>query len=80
MNDLVSRRASKVTGQLPSGYSGALNGGAIVNVGGNPDNAASWKYDMVFGADGRLVYYLRGRQVFRIGLASWMPRRQKKHR
>ena len=46
---------------IPSGYSGALNGGAIVNVGGNPDNAASWKYDMVFGADGRLVYYLRGK-------------------
>ena len=46
---------------IPSGYSGALNGGAIVNVGGDPDNAATWKYDMVFGNDGKLVYYLRGK-------------------
>ena len=46
---------------IPSGYSGALNGGAFVNVGGNPNNAASWKYDMVFGANGKLAYYLRGR-------------------
>lgn len=46
---------------IPSGYSGALNGGAIVNVGGDPDNAASWKYDMVFNGDGKLAYYLKGR-------------------
>lgn len=46
---------------IPSGYSGALNGGAIVNVGGNPDNAASWQYDIVFSADGQLAYYLKGR-------------------
>jgi hypothetical protein len=44
---------------VPSGYSGALNGGAIVNVGGHPDNAASWQYDMVFGNDGKLAYYLK---------------------
>jgi hypothetical protein len=43
----------------PSGYSGSLNGGAIVNVGGNPNNAASWKYDMVFGNDGKIAYYLK---------------------
>jgi hypothetical protein len=46
---------------IPSGYSGALNGGAIVNVGGTPDNAASWKYDMVIAPDGKLAYYLRGK-------------------
>lgn len=45
---------------IPSGYSGALNGGAIVNVGGDPDNAASWKFDMVFNTDGKLAYYLKG--------------------
>ena len=45
---------------VPSGYSGSLNGGAIVNVGGDPENAASWKYDMVFGADGKLAFYLKG--------------------
>jgi hypothetical protein len=31
-----------------------------VHVGGDPNNAASWKYDMVFGADGKLAYYLKG--------------------
>ena len=46
---------------IPSGYSGALNGGAIVNVGGDPNNAASWKYDLVFDADGKLAYYLKGK-------------------
>jgi hypothetical protein len=46
---------------IPSGYSGALNGGAIVNVGGTPDNAASWKYDMVIAPDGKLAYYLKGK-------------------
>ena len=33
--------------------------GTIVNVGGNPDNAASWEYDMVFGSGGKLAYYLK---------------------
>ena len=45
---------------VPSGFSGGLNGGVMVHVGGSPDNAASWKYDMVFDADGKLAYYLRG--------------------
>ncbi|HEV2694771.1 MAG TPA: hypothetical protein VG347_17885 [Verrucomicrobiae bacterium] len=45
---------------IPSAFSGALNGGALVHVGGDPDNAASWKYDLVFGADGKLAYYLKG--------------------
>jgi len=44
---------------VPSGFSGSLNGGAIVNVGGAPDNPASWKYDLVFGTDGKLAYYLK---------------------
>ena len=46
---------------IPSGFSGSLNGGMIVNVGGNPDNAASWIYDLVLGADGKLAYYLKGK-------------------
>lgn len=44
---------------IPSGYSGALNGGAVVSVGGNPDNAASWQYNLVFRSDGKLAYYLK---------------------
>jgi len=44
----------------PSGFSGGLDGGAIVHIGGDPRNGATWKYDLVFGADGKLAYYLRG--------------------
>jgi hypothetical protein len=44
----------------PSGFSGSLNGGVMVNVGGTPENGASWTYDMVFGPDGNLAYFLRG--------------------
>ena len=44
----------------PTGLSGALNGGVMVQVGGDPNNIASWKYNMVFGPDGKLVYYLKG--------------------
>lgn len=43
---------------VPSGFSGGLNGGVMVHVGGIPNNAATWKYDMVFGGDGKLAYYL----------------------
>jgi hypothetical protein len=46
----------------PSGLSGSLNGGVLANLGGDPENGASWKYDMVFGPDGKLAYYLRGHQ------------------
>ncbi len=46
----------------PSAFSGSMNGGAQVNVGGDPLNAASWKFTFVFQADGRLAYYLRGTQ------------------
>lgn len=45
---------------IPTGLSGSLNGGAMVHVGGNSDNGASWKYDLIFGPDGKLAYYLRG--------------------
>lgn len=44
----------------PSALSGSLNGGVLVDVGGNPENGASWNYDMIFGPDGKLAYYLRG--------------------
>jgi hypothetical protein len=44
----------------PSGISGSLNGGALVDVGGNPENGGSWKYDMVFDPEGKLGYYLKG--------------------
>jgi hypothetical protein len=45
----------------PSAYGTAMNGGAIVTVGGDPNNAASWKYNLVFGPSGNLTYYLKGR-------------------
>jgi hypothetical protein len=45
---------------IPSGMSGSLNGGAFVNVGGDPNKGGTWKYDMVFGPDGKLAYFLRG--------------------
>jgi hypothetical protein len=44
----------------PSGFSGALNGGAFVHIGGDPENSASWKYNLVFGPDSKLAFYLRG--------------------
>lgn len=43
----------------PTGVSGALNGGTIVNVGGDPDNAASFEYGMVFGSDAKLTFYIK---------------------
>ena len=48
---------------IPTGLSGSLNGGAMVHVGGNPDNGASWKYNLVFGPDGKLAFYLRGLEI-----------------
>ena len=45
----------------PTAFSGAMNGGAQVSVGGDPINSASWKFTLVFGADGKLAYYLRSR-------------------
>jgi len=44
-----------------SGFSGGLNGGVLVSIGGDPKNEASHEYDLVFGPDGKLAYYLRGR-------------------
>lgn len=44
----------------PSGFSGGLDGGVLVHVGGDPANGASWKYDIVFGPDGKLAFYLKG--------------------
>jgi hypothetical protein len=44
----------------PSGFSGRLNGGAVVEVGGDPDNSVAWKYNLVFGPDGVLAYSLKG--------------------
>lgn len=44
----------------PSGLSGSLNGGMLVDVGGDPENGASWDYDMVFDSAGKLAYFLRG--------------------
>lgn len=43
----------------PTGLSGALNGRTIVNVGGTPDNAASFEYGMVFGSDAKLAFYIK---------------------
>lgn len=45
---------------IPTGLSGSLNGGAFVNAGGDPENGASWAFDMIFSQDGKLAYYLKG--------------------
>ena len=45
---------------IPTAFSSALNGGFHVNVGGDPNNVASWKYTLVFGTDGNLNYYCKG--------------------
>ncbi len=47
---------------IPTAFSSAMNGGANVNVGGDPVNIASWKFTLVFGPDGNLNYYLRGQK------------------
>jgi len=38
----------------------ALNGGAIVEVGGDPNNSVTWKANLVFNSSGQITYYLRG--------------------
>jgi hypothetical protein len=45
---------------VPTALSGGLNGGSFVEVGGDENNFASWDYNLVFGSDGNLAYYLRG--------------------
>ncbi len=45
---------------IPTGISGAMNGGANVIVGGDIDDFVSWKYNIVFDSEGRMVYYLKG--------------------
>jgi hypothetical protein len=45
---------------IPTAFSSSMNGGVHVNVGGDPNNAASWKYTLVFDPDGKLSYYCRG--------------------
>jgi hypothetical protein len=44
----------------PTAFSTGINGGAYVEIGGDPNNAVTWKYTLVFGADGKLAYYMRG--------------------
>ncbi len=45
---------------IPTAFSSAMNGGVHVNVGGDPNNVASWKFTLVFGSDGILKYYCKG--------------------
>lgn len=45
---------------IPTAFSSAMNGGVQVQIGGDPNNAASWKLTLVFGPDGKLTYYCRG--------------------
>lgn len=47
---------------IATGVSGALNGGVNVIVGGDVNNFLSWSYNIVFGPDGKMVYYLKGQQ------------------
>jgi hypothetical protein len=44
----------------PSGLSGSVNGGAIVEVGGDGYNALTTRLSLVFGPDGKLIYYHKG--------------------
>ena len=46
---------------IPTAFSSSMNGGAHVNVGGDPNNIASWKFTLVIGPDGNMNYYCRGR-------------------
>jgi len=41
----------------PTGYGSALNGGTEVSIGGTPENSASWKFNIVFDSNGKLIYY-----------------------
>jgi len=43
----------------PTAFSTGINGGVYVEIGGDPNNAVTWKYTLVFGADGKLAYYMR---------------------
>jgi hypothetical protein len=45
---------------VPTGLSGALNDGVMVDIGGDPDNPFTYNYSMVFGPDGNLIAYQRG--------------------
>jgi hypothetical protein len=59
-NDLGKEFNAKDVRTTPTGIAGALNGGAMVEVGGDPDNFASWRLNLVFDANGSLAYYLKG--------------------
>lgn len=48
---------------IPTGASSVMNGGARVEVGGDPQNFLSWQYTLVFGPDGKLAYYSKGLDV-----------------
>ena len=52
----------------PSGLSGSLNGGVLVAVGGDPENLATWNFDLVFGPDSSLAFYLRGKPQLKQGV------------
>jgi len=47
---------------IATGISSALKGGVNVIVGGDINDFVSWKYNLVFGSDGILVYYLKGKK------------------
>jgi len=48
---------------IPTGASSVMNGGARVEVGGDPHNFLSWQYTLVFGPDGKLAYYSKGLDI-----------------
>lgn len=58
-DDIGAQIAAKDVRTISSGVSSGLNGGAVVEVGGDPNNFASWRLNLVFSADGSLAYYLK---------------------
>lgn len=58
-DDIGAQVAAKDVRTISSGISSGLNGGAVVEVGGDPNNFASWRLNLVFSADGSLAYYLK---------------------
>jgi len=59
-DDVGTEFSQKDVRVRPTGISGSLNGGATVEVGGDPNNFASWRLSLIFATDGTLAYYLKG--------------------
>lgn len=70
-NDLGENFMEHEIEMTPTGLSGSMNGGALVDVGGDGYNFLSSRLSLVFGADGKLVYYCKGLDI----MAANSPKR-----